>query len=319
MTMLKQLFDAQMRQQIDLGLDPKHMDDHERLVMARRVMLGIHEEATELQQLTTSYKRHILKAPEINRENIADECADLVKWVITMAQMFGVDADEFRAAFDRKTHVVKARAAFDRFKLKRGDKVVCVDLDDVVCDLGDWQAKLKGIGASIPDGDDKLRVLEEFKERFYRRGGFRDLVPVPGAKPALTRLSEAGFSIVMITARPADQYKRLFADTLAWLAKHRMPHDKVVFNKDKLEAVHQHIVPAWPTAFVEDHPKNALTLAAASVPVLLFDRPHNRVVDDGDHLHRVGGWSEVMDRIFSAEAEDEEASQHEYAASIRNG
>lgn len=315
--MLKALFDIQARQQAELGLDPQHMDDHERMDRARRVVLGIHEEAVELQQETTSYKRHLLKHPEVNKANIADECADLFKYVITLAQMYDIDHEDLRAAFDRKTLVTSAKARYQRFKCGERDKVVCVDLDDVVCDLSHWQERLQGIGRAVGPGDDKLRVLEDFKDRFYRGGGFRDLGLIPGAKRALVKFHEAGIKIIIITARPAHQYKRLFADTLGWLSTHGIPHHKIIFNKDKVEAVHDNVMPAWPVAFIEDHPKNALGLAAAGVPVLLYNQPHNEAVQNGEHIHRVANWAEVEQRILNPDVEDDYITQREMAAAMR--
>ena len=317
--MLKRIFDQQAQQQIELGLDPKNMDDHDRLVMSRRVILGLHEEVVELQRETTSYKRHILRLPETTKENIADECADVMKYLVTLAQMHDINAEDLAAAFSRKTSVVRAKAAYDRLTFGESEKVVCVDLDDVVCDLSDWQTKLKGIGSSM-DGEDRLRVLEDFKDRFYKRGGFRDLAVMPGAKPALHRIADAGYRIVVITARPAAQYKRVFADTLAWLANHRIPHDKVIFSKDKLEAVHENVVPAWPVVFIEDHPKTAISLSSAGVPVLLFNQPHNERVEDGENLKRVANWTAVLDHIFNDDADEAArvAADAEYAESLRN-
>ena len=317
--MLKQLFDMQARQQEELGLDPKHMDDHERTDRARRVLLGIHEEVTELQKLTTSYKRHLLSRPVVNKENIADECADIFKYLVSLAQMHDISSDDFSEAFRRKTLVTSAKARYDRFKLVKGDKVLVVDVDDVVADLSCWQQKLHSIKSAIPDNEDKLRVVEEFKDRFYRAGGFRDLDVIPGAKRSLVKFSEAGYKIAMITARPAQQYKRLYADTLTWLTNHGIPHDKVIFNKDKVEAIQDHIMPAWPVAFVEDHPKNALGLAFNGVPVLLFNQPHNESLDCNAHsnITRVSSWSEVEHLILYKDRDEELEQQGEYTSSMR--
>ena len=110
-------------------------------------------------------------------------------------------------------------------------------------------------------------------------------------------LKKSGYTLVIVTARPQWQYKRLYADTLEWLDKHGVPHDHILFNKDKLEAVHAHLAPAWPVAFIEDHERNAKALADAGVNVLLFDRPHNRDVVDGERIRRVSGWSAVLEAL----------------------
>lgn len=314
--MFEKLYNMQAQQQRDLGADPEHLTDAERETNTRGQLLGIYEETAELQRLTTTYKRHKLRQPEANRENIADEVADILKHLFSTAQLHDLTPQEIEAAFTRKTKVTYAKMRYDRFKLRAEDRVVMVDIDDVTADLSHWQAKLVKLKSGLPTGEASLRVMEDFKDRFYRSGGFRDLDPIPGAKAGLKRLADAGFKIILATARPADQYKRVYSDTLTWLEAHRIPHDKLIFNKDKVEAIHENVTPAWPVAFIEDHPKNALSLAAAGVNVLLFNQPYNANIENVDNITRVRSWGEAVDIITRPPKEDTD-QQAEYASSLK--
>ena len=170
----------------------------------------------------------------------------------------------------------------------------------------------------LPTGETSLRTMEDFKDQFYRAGGFQKLDIIPGAKPALIRIHEAGYKIILVTARPAGQYKRIYSDTLIWLDENRVPHDKLVFNKDKVEAIHDDIVPAWPSFFIEDHPKNALSLAHAGAHVLLFDQPHNETLPTTENITRVNSWAEVLAQIFPKPDAEEIAADKDYADSLRS-
>ncbi len=290
---LTELWEAQASQQRDLGMDPRTMSDVARRGASADLMLCLHEEVGELQKVTSHYKRHILTAPEVDPGNVADEVADVLKLVIAIAQLHDLVPEEVLAAFHRKTNVVKAKAEQQRVVLAHTTKVLCVDLDDVVCDLSPWtleKARLKG---SAPNNARTLQMMEAWKDEWYKSGRFLELVPVPGAREALVRIAADDFKIVIITARPQWQYKRIYADTLEWLQRHGIPHDLILFNKDKVEAVFEHVAPAWPAAFVEDHEKNARALSRSGIPVLLFDQPHNRDLGEMELVRRVFEWGEV--------------------------
>jgi phosphoglycolate phosphatase-like HAD superfamily hydrolase len=318
---LQIIWEVQAKQQSALGIAPEQLNAAEKQELAGKMILGVNEETVALQQLMTRYKRHILREPDIIAENVSDKVADLIKYAVCLAQLHGVTPEQIVESFHRKTAVVydKARGERLRHYLKRDSKVIAVDLDDVVCDLSPWTEKLKELRGDAPMNERTLTMVESYKDEFYRRGRFASLAPVNGAAASLRQLSKQGYYIVVITARPQWQYPRLYADTLQWLERHQIPHDLLLFNKDKAEAVFQHIRPAWPLFFVEDHARNALALSAIGVDVLLFDRPHNRhIIMENAHIKRVIGWDGVMAELNDRlQAQDDDDSQADMASSLR--
>lgn len=318
---LQIIWDIQRAQQSHLGIAPENLTRAERQELAAKMILGLSEEQVALQQQLTRYKRHILREPELVAENVSDKVADIIKYAVCLAQMHGVTPDQLMESFHRKTAVVYDKARGERLRntLARDTKVICVDLDDVVCDLAPWTAMLKELRGTAPMNERTLTMLESYKEDFYRRGEFAHLAPISGAGAALRNLRDQGYTIIIITARPQWQYPRLYADTLQWFARHSIPHDLILFNKDKAEAIFQHVRPAWPLFFVEDHARNALGLAAIGVDVLLFDRPHNQhLIMESPHIKRVVGWEGVMAELRARQDKhDEDASDEELAASMR--
>jgi len=297
MDSLKILWDAQAEQQRDLGLDPRNMSEVERRDVAATLLLCLHEEVGELQRVAAKYKKHILASAPVDSGNVASEVADIMKLVISIAQVHGLTVDDVVSAFHSKTNVVKARAQGERLDLRANTEILCVDLDDCVVDLSPWTTELGRLQGSAPPNARTLQMMEAWKDEWYKSGRFRELEPIPGAVEALQELSAAGVRIVIITARPQWQYKRIHADTLEWLQEHQVPHDLILFNKDKVEAIYEHIAPAWPMAFVEDHERNARHLATAGVRVLLYDRPSNQDVS-AENITRIHDWSEVLDEVY---------------------
>jgi NTP pyrophosphatase (non-canonical NTP hydrolase) len=273
---LESLWRLQAQQQQFLGLDPDDLSDVERRDLADDLVLHLHEEATELGRLSAGYKRHILRAPRPNTTAVAEECADVLKTLLALAQLHGVSLVELVHAFTSKTVLVQRRAMEERLKLENNTRVLVSDLDDVLCDLQPWRDELGIVDDRDVTAVLRLEASENMKNQFYAGGRFREMDAIPGAADALRAAKAAGLKIVIITARPQWQYKRLHADTVFWLDKHKIPCDLLIFDRNKVEALYKHVAPAWPVAFVEDHPDNAGALARVGVNVLLFDQPHNR-------------------------------------------
>lgn len=295
---LKEMWDAQAKQQRELGLDPRHMNEVDRRVVSGDLVLSMYEELSELQRLTTHYKRHLLALNgEVDKGNVAEEVADIFKLLMAVAQLHGLDPTDLLEAFHRKTNVVASRAEAQRVRLQSDTKVLCVDMDDVLSDLSPWTEELTRLQGGAPQNARTLQMMEAWKDEWHSSGRFGELDPIDGAAEAMRTVCGWGWKVVIITARPQWQYKRIHADTLEWLQRHDMPHHLILFGKDKVELIFQHIAPAWPVAFVEDHERNARHLSAAGVNVLLFDTPRNQHIEDTDGITRVVGWLATLEKL----------------------
>lgn len=289
-----EMWNRQVEQQESFNLDPTAMDAVGKARTAKDLALGLYEEASELSRDVTRFKAHILKGKPVERVNVADEAADVLKYTIAIAQLYGVTAQELYEAFSRKTDVVADRAKGERLDLEVNTKLIISDLDNCIADLSEWQDELNKSRGEAPMNDRTVKLLESLKEDFYRGGGFSNLPAIKGAKEATAELRRLGYKIVLITARPYWQYKRLYADTLMWLKDNQITYDLLLFNKDKAEAIYEHIFPARPVFFVEDREKHAREVSGIGIPVMLLDWDYNRDIKDGKLIKRVKGWAEIV-------------------------
>ena len=115
-----------------------------------------------------------------------------------------------------------------------------------------------------------------------------------GADNRLRVLKELGHTIVAVTARAG----RMRGLTETWLAYYEVPVGRLHFLEGASKA---------PMAreerldlFIEDAPHNALALAEAGVPVLLFAAAYNARVRH-PLVRRYDGWDEVLAQIAMAE------------------
>lgn len=294
------MWERQKLQQEFFNLDPCGMNSLARDAVAKDLALGLYEEATELVRDATHFKAHILNVVQIEKVNIADGVVDVLKYLVSIAQLYGVSDVDLFEAFMRKSDVVEDRARGERLALERDTRVIVSDLDNCISDLRHWQEE---IGRAAGDGsmsDRMMKLIEDLKSDFYRGGGFRNIPVIDGARSGLEALRDAGFKIVLITARPAWQYKRLHADTRDWLEENNIPYDLLLFNKDKAEAIYERIFPARPTYFIEDRDKHCIEIAAIGVPVLLLDYPYNQSVAEGELITRVADWTEIVKLVLEA-------------------
>lgn len=301
------LWELQRQQQVEFGLEPDSMPTHERERLLKDLCLGLYEEAQELAREAASHKGHLLKQRPTEKVNVLDEVVDVLKYTITIAQVYDIAPAELYDAFIRKGQVVRDRARGTRLELEKHTKLIISDLDGCIADLSGFQGQLNEARGGAPMNDGMVAALEGLKAQFYRDGGFRHCPVIPGAKEALEQMSRWGYKIVIITARPYWQYKRLYGDTLAWLKENGLKHDLLLFNKDKSEAVYEFIFPAKPVAFIEDRDKHALELVNIGVRVLLMDNAGNRTIPEHPYIHRMAGWTEILNWLESREAENDKA------------
>jgi 5'(3')-deoxyribonucleotidase len=177
-----------------------------------------------------------------------------------------------------------------------------IDLDGVVADFnGGWIARYnRDFGARLhPDqvvGWDALHALTEFHSmiefwdwaRADGRSVFRDLPPLPGAIEALHELARE-HRIAIITAR----FDWAIADTLAWLAEHRVLAREVHFLAAKQQVACD--------IYLDDAPYQLEALRRARPQATICRRvaAYNRPVAGGTDVQ---SWPEFRDVVASVAA-----------------
>lgn len=257
--------------------------------LCRDLVLGLYEEVAELATSATRFKAHILNAAPVEKVNVQDAVADVLKYTIAIAQLHGITAEEMAEAFMQKSDVVEHKAQGERFQLEENTPVIVVDLDGCLADLGSFDEAVAA--------EDGVEAQERLKADFRRSGGYRDLPPIPGAQEGMARLKEAGNKLIILTARPYQQYNRIYADTMEWLVQNGMEHDLLLFGRDKAEMICEYVYPAIPRYFVEDRAKHAMEVAELGVRVLLMATPANSTLSPNPLVTRVQTWQELTDRV----------------------
>lgn len=181
--------------------------------------------------------------------------------------------------------------------------VLGVDLDEVVFQYIEgfrtWLRERRNIEA--PSGMPPFYSFAESgwfetEEEFKRLHGeavaedlYRFLTPVEGAIDTLWELSDAGYTLNIVTSRFVNpgQHWKVVTSTAESLEHHNVPHHNLSFMKDKtLQRSH---------LYIDDSPHNIKALGDAGIPIVIFDVPYNRHLE-GD---RVTNWQDL--RIYIKE------------------
>jgi len=184
--------------------------------------------------------------------------------------------------------------------------VIAMDLDNVIADSDrvirgiihrisgvhltqddirfyDYHKVLVSRGIEISEA---LRIEHEALETFHTRASM-DVNPVHGAQQGMSQLESSGWLPVIVTSRPASSANA----TKDWLREKEIPYHSILFTEDKAQKGSR-----W-KILVEDAPHHALAASEAGVYVVLVDYPWNRGICRSENIHRVGGWSEIVDAI----------------------
>ncbi|PNG26189.1 hypothetical protein [Methylocella silvestris] len=176
-------------------------------------------------------------------------------------------------------------------------KTLAIDLDDTLVDtisvLLDWIEESRGVRvdaarlAAYQLGVDEKQTME-IVNGFYDAAAHQNLSANPGAAAGCAALADAGFRLVVITARKPETaaltealVERLFPGAFAEV--HVVGH-----HPDKVRALRR----VGARLLIDDNARQIRRAAAAGVPTVLFgDLPWNR---DFVWPRRAAGWTDVV-------------------------
>ena len=293
----------------------RHYFDYDSLTDADRdalvkdyVLLGI-DEFIELLRCI-NYKKHRIQRVDLSIDNVTEEIIDVMKYLLSIALVYGVSAEDFSNAFMNKSNVVEQRYIQEQKLLTEETKLICVDLDGVIADWSKgifewyspttkyetWRCLHSSYDIGVLMNLTKYEA-EEAKKKFMVEGNFATLPEMQGAKVGMQGLKKMGYVIAIVTARPYLECKRVYHDTISWLAEHEIPYDFIFWGKDKADIVYKELRPVTPEFFIEDRDKHAIELANERIEVLLLDQPYNSAIQGFPHIHRVNDWEDLIDYI----------------------
>jgi 5'(3')-deoxyribonucleotidase len=186
--------------------------------------------------------------------------------------------------------------------------VLGIDLDGVVADFygglrpiaAEWLGvDVKALTPLVTYGLPEWHVdkvggyIELHRFAVTQRDLFKVLDPIPGAPPALRRLSAQDVRIRIITHRLFIKrfHQTAVQQTIEWLDYHDIPYWDLCFMRDKAAV--------GADLYLEDSPSNVQSLREDGHDTIVFTNSTNQAVDPP----RVDTWAEVEELVVKQHAE----------------
>lgn len=205
---------------------------------SQQYLLGIADQISEVLK-EIKWKRHRREnGKKIVRLNVLEEIADIVKYAISLAQIWGFSEQDLLDAMYEKGEILDFRLNMEFIEPPVGQKILITDVDGTLADYQSsflqWLQRGGVMHASEITSlsmDNSLEITYPeyyaMKEHYEEVGGYRDLLPYSDTAEALQEKKRQGYRIIVTTARPSHVYKRIFKDTLYWFNKHGFPIDEL--------------------------------------------------------------------------------------------
>jgi hypothetical protein len=189
----------------------------------------------------------------------------------------------------------------------RGSKVLICDIDGT---LGDWRKtfidwlKMKGENSPLDDPATSLMMdtdlsmqytkYNDLKKEFERTGGYRRIYPYEDVIRVVREMqdTEDDFYLIVITARPADEYKRIWDDTWFWLHSVGLNPRELHIGAEPRILMANSLKDLSNVIMFEDNPGLALRAASMGIPVFIKKQPYNKELNNG-HIRVVEDFGSI--------------------------
>lgn len=286
-------------------------DDDGKLELTKTLLLSLHNEVGQLAS-SINYRHHV-NDRYLNRNKMLFESVDVIRYVAAVLNTWDFTHGELATAMDLKDQHLSLRHELSKKKWM-GQPVIIFDMDDVIADFRssfyEWleshgvKCDLSGkeyynTGAILQAGIDPSQIFEDF----ITSGGMLRLEPVIWLRDEMQRLSDLGYWIQILTARPQEN-PMCECSTYAWLAQNGVKFDGLAFCPEKYRwLTTQEFFTKGKLAFtIDDSPKHVLEYASHGIRVLSPSKTYNQQLLGENNVSIYDGQAEFQNLILQMEA-----------------
>lgn len=255
-------------------------------------------------------------------DNIAEELADLTKYVMSLWIVWGFSPRDMLLAVRAKSGQLQRRWQLEHSSPAPGQPVLVVDLDGTTAD---W---FSGIShylrppderADRPDApsqspDVRLGVgwgeYQARKEEFESGGGYLQLRPYPDSVRFIKKRHAEGWYIVVCTARPHPKYRRIWNDTAEWLEAHGVScHELHIGFERRLTLATRCASAGHPVALMEDDPEIIIRASNSGLVTWVRSHAYNAIVAGLPSVRVVTSYDDVPEEAIHGVARQSPGAQ----------
>ncbi len=189
------------------------------------------------------------------------------------------------------------------WEIKKEEKICIFDIDGVLNNYPQFWIDYVNLvtGSEFDDLNTMKNTLpyekyRELKEQYRISGVKENLRANDQAAEVTARLKEQGYTIVIMSSRPADKYPTLYNQTVNWLKNNNIIYDYIIFGEKNK---HAKILSELPqTKFiVEDNSYNANQISHWGYTVFLLNNKYNRDVLIDKNVYRIDNLLDIFNFI----------------------
>jgi hypothetical protein len=257
------------------------------------------------------WKKHRKNKFTPNRINMAYELADLTKYILSLWELWGFEAEDILEFVELKSRILELQSSQEFASIPDGVPVVITDIDGT---LGDWRTTFinwlhsKGINNIIEDPVTSLNLdidldmlytgYSDLKEEFESSGKYREIEIYPDSKDTLKRIKDFyGAYIISVTARPTHIYRRIWMDTWMWIENNDLPIDELRIGSESRILLAHELRKSHPVIMLEDN-SSLLTRGANSGFKLFGRRQRYNAGITHPNIRLVDSYSEIETSEF---------------------
>ena len=283
---MKTLFEMQKKFHEKIYGEIELLKAEEKEDITKTLLLALHQKASSLAE-TIHYKDHHNRHADPDINNLTYESVDAVRYAIAIMNTWGITPERFFEAYKEKDAYLELEHKLNQRKWE-GQPVIIVDMDDVVVDFrlnfSKWLKKNFNVDADVDSKEyyfiDALTKTGLNPEGafidFLNQGGFQQLTIEKDMWGVLKTLSERGYWLHVLTARPEENLRGKY-DTYTWINEHKLPIDRISFSSEKFRwcANSKYYDSNSIVCAIDDSPKHATEYAKHGLPCLSPLKPYN--------------------------------------------
>ncbi len=270
----------------NLFYDKDKMSPKEKEEMLKTLTLAMHSEVTEIIS-SCNYKIFDKSNFAFDRDKLVYNSIDVFRYLLAIMNLYEISADEFVNSFEERDVQLKLNSTFS--EPLEGQKVIVVDVDDVLCKFrahfNSWLNFTYNI--YIDPDSTSYYSSKEVKDHGYSPEGVferfiseNELLNIPSVETMVNFLRlarEDGYYIQLLTSRPEHNLKCKY-QTFLWLQRNNIPFDNIGFAAEKYIWVSKKdfYIKGNLVAAIDDSPKHAMEYATHDVNVLVPKTAYNK-------------------------------------------
>lgn len=220
--------------------------------------------------------------------NLGYDFADLTKYVLSLWELWGFESPDVLEFVKNKSTILDELYRQEFEQIPHDRLVVITDLDGTLGDYRrtfmEWTFHTHGI-RPVEDGMKLLQIdsdlamrYDEYyklKEDFESSGQYRNILIYPEASEFLHWLRDTFDAyIIAHTARPWQQYYRIWGDTWEWIAEKGLPIDQLRVGSESRILLASYLGGDH-VLLLEDDPGLMLRAAHSGISVVARKHPYN--------------------------------------------